>query len=615
MAWNTKAMRITFKHILFLISLLAFLGAMKAYAGIEEDLKKQLQELEVLNKPVRAPAKLDPPTPLPEDPEKELVEKTSPAEITKEEAEALKKIPAPKITLANNIEEIQNTIHFISGQVFADEGQVKREEKERTVATEEKRYNFANNKDGIRALPKIIREEKRQHEMKNGWRVGEPREVVQDGTRVIIPSEKPLFTTLALHTPQIRPQHVIPAPQNNAELEEKLNFYKEVLTNPQTPPQQFEDILKRYQDLLIQPKTSSPSQESQEQITSREEIWKPEPIVLDNLKQTLQELQDQNLQDRVKRVLDDVVVTKLDASAKTYDTKSYKDTLKTFRVVHDYEDPTDPTKNVSVPKYYYSEFTKRDTKLKDKVQEVEKLLDESILNALNEDFSGNLSKAVAELNRVVEILKTQVITLAEMRKLSPEELVGRALDKKDKTPEERFAAIQMLSALMQDSTTGIRLRDEERQAILDFLNNEFPAYLAQKKEECEKAGQTTILADENKLKGLHTAMGNIRNQLSDISMPSSTGRSLASQRLETVKRFFTQFEPKFDAFLEELASRELHRELTKEEKEQKRLCEQGKANCKIGKDYVIQAQKSVDAASAAPEDMKASFNAKNALKE
>ena len=124
-------MRIMFKHILFLISLLAFLGAIQAYGGIEEDLDAQLKELAELNKPssvARAPAKLDPPTPLPEkekapvlseEEEEELVEET--VEETGEEKVSKKsltqaprikvqtseEIPAPKTALAN-MEEIQN---------------------------------------------------------------------------------------------------------------------------------------------------------------------------------------------------------------------------------------------------------------------------------------------------------------------------------------------------------------------------------------------------------------------------------------------------------------------------------------------------------------------------
>ncbi len=591
-------MRITFKHILFLISLLAFLGAISVYAGTQEDLEKQLTELEALNKSstvIRAPAKLDPPTPLPKEEDK-LVEVTGEEKVQKPQKTELTK-HADSI-LAFMQEELMPSL---------ESKEIKR--MVATTETEKKPFNYAadeykNHRRSDKEL-KTAKQEETLWQIKNGYRVNDIREVVQsDGTPKIIWPEEPLFASVARarQARQFKETQDQQA-QNIENLQRELNTYKTALTNPILSQNQLDDIIQRYQDLLIKP---NPTPATKEKIPSGEEIWTPilppleqakQDTILESLQETLEELQTQGQQDRVRRILDDVVVKKLDQTADVSnpdsypDPKSYKDTIKILRKVHDYKDPNDPTKDVSVPQIYEKEFVKRDTDLKDKVQEVEQLLDESILNALNEDFSGNLSSAVAQLNSVADMLQTRVLALADIRQVSPRELIGRALDK-EKTPEERFAAIQRLVALMEDSTKGIDIRKKEKNAILDFLNNEYPAYLAQKKEECEKTGQTTLAMDEGKLNQLLTNIGSVQDYLVNFSTLSASQRSLASQRLENVKQLLAKIEAKFDAAL---ASSKLT-------KEQEELCKQGKITSEACRTVATQTQKSLDAAIAAPED-------------
>ena len=565
-------MRIMFKHILFLISLLAFLGAIQAYGGIEEDLDAQLKELAELNKPssvARAPAKLDPPTPLPEkekapvlseEEEEELVEEMPPVE-----EEAPEKIPSPKIASANttNLRDIQNTLSFISGQVFSDEGEVRQETK-RMVATEKTPFNYGapqyRKHRGSDTEFKTAKTEAQDWKENNDYRINTPRPVRKpDGSVQWTTPEKPLFDTVQT-TPPASPFNdaAPPQDQNNEDLKRMLDAYRNALLDSELPQEQFDNIVKRYQELLLKTRSQAPT--GQETLRSTASSVKPskQDTILESLQETIQDLQSQGEQDRAKRILDDVIVKKLDDSAKTYDVKSYEGTLKTFRGVHD-------SKEINVPQYYHSEFTKRDTSLKDTVQGIENLLDDSVLNALNEDFSENLSNAVSKLNEAAETLRVQVISLAEMRNLSPRELVLRALDEEQYSPQERFAAIQWLATLMEDSTTGVLIRPEKKQALLKFLN-EYSTDLAQKQKDCKETGQTTLLLDETKLEELLTDVKNTKAHLED---PSSPKTSLASHRLEHVKELLVKIKTKVAA--ERASGKLTNKEL--------QLCDEADAAC------------------------------------
>src|SRR3989338_1325854 len=130
-------MRISFKHILFLISLLAFLGAVSAYAGIEEDLDAQLKDLQEITQAQRTPAKLTPPTPLPQDSEEELVEVTDEKEVTYEVQDSL---TIGRLAKAEKPKETELTKHADSVLAFMKEELLPSLEskEDRTVATEKK---------------------------------------------------------------------------------------------------------------------------------------------------------------------------------------------------------------------------------------------------------------------------------------------------------------------------------------------------------------------------------------------------------------------------------------------------------------------------------------------
>ena len=353
------------------------------------------------------------------------------------------------------------------------------------------------------------------------------------------------------------------------DFQRQLDQLRNDIKQPNLSEDQLDDFLRRYREFLLNPSTPSdtrgPLPESlpgiEEVRSSTQDKKDKQDTVISSLKETISELQEQGQQDRVRRILDDVVVPKLrQASDVSTDTsrpnfESYRDTLNIFSNV----DGTD------IPKYYKDEFKTIDSALKNKVQDIEKLLEESVLNALNEDFSGNLSSAVANLNRAADMLKAQVLILSKERQLSPQRLVAWALDK-NKTPDERFAAIQILVSLMEDPTTGVGIRPERKQAILDFLNTEYPAYLAKQKEDCEKTGQTTLALDEEKLKQLLSNMANVQD------WTSTPHRSLVSQKLEHAKELLVKIK-------EKVAAERASGNLTNQELQ---LCDKADADCNAG---------------------------------
>ncbi|MBI2646494.1 MAG: hypothetical protein HYW85_05640 [Deltaproteobacteria bacterium] len=481
---------------------------------------------------------------------------------------------------------------------------------ERTVATEKKPFNYAeakyrNHRRTDKEL-KTAKQEEKLWQIKNGYRIYEPREVVQsDGSREIIWPEEPLFASVARERKARQLNEAREKQdQKNEDLQRELNAYKGKLTNPALSQQNLDDIIRRYQELLIKPNTTPATKEK---MPSGEEIWNPtlspseqskQDAIIQSLQETLEELQAEGQQDRAKRILDDVIISKLNQTADVSDPDSYpdpksdRDTIKVFRKVRDYKDPKDSKKDISVPHYYETEFVKRDTALKDKVQDVEKLLDESILNALDEDFSGNLSSAVAQLNSVADTLKARVLALADIRGLPLRELIGRALDD-TKTSEERLAAIQTLMARME-ADKAFHIKEDEKREILAFIED-YKKTLTDKQKECEKEGTQTL--DQEKFETLLASVGHIGDYLSTSSTLSAPDRSFASQRLEKVKELLNLIEAKLD---QALASGTLT-------EEEKRLCEEGKGFCKAGFQAATQAQESLDAASAAPEDLTSSI--------
>ena len=519
----------------------------------------------------------------------EKVSKKSLTQAPRIKVQTSEEIPAPKIALAN-MEEIQNTMRFISGQVFSDEEEVKKEIKRigadeeeitRIVATEKSPFPYGakEHQNSRRADPESKTAKNEELILKsNDYRINTPRIItLPNGSEAIILPEEPLSDSFErerkmreLIEAQERQNKKQQNPQDlPKDFQRQLDQLRNDIKQPNLSEDQLDDFLRRYREFLLNPSTPSdtrgPLPESlpgiEEVRSSTQDKKDKQDTVISSLKETISELQEQGQQDRVRRILDDVVVPKLrQASDVSTDTsrpnfESYRDTLNIFSNV----DGTD------IPKYYKDEFKTIDSALKNKVQDIEKLLEESVLNALNEDFSGNLSSAVANLNRAADMLKAQVLILSKERQLSPQRLVAWALDK-NKTPDERFAAIQILVSLMEDPTTGVGIRPERKQAILDFLNTEYPAYLAKQKEDCEKTGQTTLALDEEKLKQLLSNMANVQD------WTSTPHRSLVSQKLEHAKELLVKIK-------EKVAAERASGNLTNQELQ---LCDEADADCNAG---------------------------------
>ncbi|MBI2646496.1 MAG: hypothetical protein HYW85_05650 [Deltaproteobacteria bacterium] len=330
-------------------------------------------------------------------------------------------------------------------------------------------------------------------------------------------------------------------------LEKKLHIYKKDFTNPLTSPQQLDAIIQGYQDLLINSTPIIKLQTPRGQSTFESvNAWFEQYTILQSLQETIEGLQAQELHNRIKKILDEVIVPKLNQTAKVCDTdsspdlQSYKETIYILGGILNYKDPKDSTKNISIPQYYEAEFKKWNAShisLNDKTQDIEHLLNESI-DALNRDFLGNLSTATVKLDRVVKIFKIILLRIIPF-----EELVFRTSDS-IKIPEERLAAIQTLINIMGFDQT-ISVDEDTKRAILVFIEGYQKKLTEKQQKECK----------------------NISDYLA--TYVSSRKRSFSPQTLDNIKQLSNQIKAEFD---DALASEKLS-------KEQAELCEKGKLAC------------------------------------
>jgi len=529
-------MRVTFKQLFLALGITLFcLASTKAFSEPNTELtpseKDALAELgltlEDLNADLgrRAPAELTPPTPAP-------APKTTLEEMISDANEAISDAFFPSeeknVTPAKaGIQKSQDkkpageSIHDLTPPKPSDEGK------------SQVRYDSEKQKKNVLAETFHADPLTRQHRMELQEKADtHPK----NSTSSRVQSTRDLFIPKPVEPKKEEPTQITLGPVSLPEqnLVNQLKEYENIVKNKDLTQQQTQNLLDEYKKLLNLPqKEVAPTTPSSHSGFPGGSFTREQELALESLSRLIN---DENLQkQKPELVYNDIIkgllVPKMDDAAKNLDLPIYSKVGESMVYVHDYKDPKDSTKDVTIPVIYKEEHKKRDKELSNKITQLLEDIDESIIDGVSSDLFGT----VAKLEKASQFLENDILTTARLRQTDPHWLWERFKnDDGILTEDERFSAVQIIAELMEEGT--ISPTPEEKKKMMAFVEEylrkfeEKSTTLASEEKECKD--KESLEKDKERLERALESFRAVASRLSSTHAQASRSNMADMERLD-----------------------------------------------------------------------------------